>query len=177
MCRSQGLEVGEGTASTNSEPFCQIRSCTVASARASFSCSHSWRSRRSVCDCPPSGPGSERSIPALPASTNRSRQLPTVAEDTPCRRAASASDNSPFNTANTTWICSSTDTCRDGFCCLLTQPSFPTPQLNPLPESLTHSREINDEMIAAERRYIAAAFVAELTDNNVELALPAAPRT
>ena len=86
-----GLEVGEGTASTNSEPFCQIRSCTVASARASFSCSHSWRSRRSVCDCPPSGPGSERSIPALPASTNRSRQLPTVAEDTPCRRAASAS--------------------------------------------------------------------------------------
>jgi hypothetical protein len=54
-------------------------SCTVASARASFSCSHSWRSRRSVCDCPPSGPGSERSIPALPASTNRSRQLPTVA--------------------------------------------------------------------------------------------------
>jgi hypothetical protein len=60
------------------------------------------------------------------------RQLPTVAEDTPCRRAASAGDNSPFNTANTTWICSSTDTCRDGFCCLLTQPSFPTPQLNPL---------------------------------------------
>jgi hypothetical protein len=58
----------------------------------------------------------------------------------PCRRAASASDNSPFNTANTTWICSSTDTCRDGFCCLLTQPSFPTPQLNPLPESLTHSK-------------------------------------
>jgi hypothetical protein len=31
--------------------------------------------------------------------------------------------------------------CRDGFCCLLTQPSFPTPQLNPLPESLTHSRK------------------------------------
>jgi hypothetical protein len=51
----------------------------------------------------------------------------------------SASDNSPFNTANTTWICSSADTCHDGFCCLLTQPSFPTPQLNPLPESLTHS--------------------------------------
>jgi len=37
--------------------------------------------------------------------------------------------------------------------------------------------EINDEMIAAERRYIAAASVAELTDHNVELALPAAPRT
>jgi hypothetical protein len=36
MCRSQGLEVGEGTASTNAEPFCQIRSCTVASTRASF---------------------------------------------------------------------------------------------------------------------------------------------
>ena len=30
--------------------------------------------------------------------------------------------------------------------------------------------EINDEMIAAERRYIAAASVAELTDHNVELA-------
>jgi hypothetical protein len=25
MCRSQGLKVGEGTVSTNSEPFCQIR--------------------------------------------------------------------------------------------------------------------------------------------------------
>jgi hypothetical protein len=55
----------------------------------------------------------------------------TVAEDTPCRRAAPASDDSPFTTANTTWICSSTDTCRDGFCCLLTQPSFPIPQPNP----------------------------------------------
>jgi hypothetical protein len=94
MCRSQGLEVGEGTVSTNSKPFCQIRSCTVA-------------------------------------------------EDTPCRRAASASDNSPFNTANTTWICSSTDAWRDGFCCLVTHSSFPTPQLNPLPESLTHSVDRN----------------------------------
>jgi hypothetical protein len=37
--------------------------------------------------------------------------------------------------------------------------------------------EINDEMIAAERRYIAAASVADLTDNPTELALPAAPRT
>ena len=37
--------------------------------------------------------------------------------------------------------------------------------------------EINDEMIAAERRYIAAASVAELTDNTDEIALPAAPRT
>ena len=37
--------------------------------------------------------------------------------------------------------------------------------------------EINDEMIAAERRYIAANSVAELTDNTAELALPAAPRT
>jgi len=37
--------------------------------------------------------------------------------------------------------------------------------------------EINDEMIAAERRYIAAASVAELTDGPAELALPAAPRT
>ena len=37
--------------------------------------------------------------------------------------------------------------------------------------------EINDEMIAAERRYIAAASVADLTDNPNELALPAAPRT
>lgn len=33
--------------------------------------------------------------------------------------------------------------------------------------------DINDEMIAADRRYIAAASVAELTD----LSLPAAPRT
>jgi putative transposase len=37
--------------------------------------------------------------------------------------------------------------------------------------------EINDEMIAAERRYIAANSVAELTNNPTELALPAAPRT
>ena len=37
--------------------------------------------------------------------------------------------------------------------------------------------EINDEMIAAERRYIAAASVAELTPDTTGLALPAAPRT
>ena len=37
--------------------------------------------------------------------------------------------------------------------------------------------EINDEMIAAERRYIAAASVADLTDQPAELSLPAAPRT
>ena len=37
--------------------------------------------------------------------------------------------------------------------------------------------EINDEMIAAERRYIAANSVAELTNEPTELALPAAPRT
>ena len=36
--------------------------------------------------------------------------------------------------------------------------------------------EINDEMIAAERRYIAAASVADLTEQPGELALPAAPR-
>ena len=36
--------------------------------------------------------------------------------------------------------------------------------------------EINDEMIAAERRYIAAASVADLTDQPGEPALPAAPR-
>jgi putative transposase len=37
--------------------------------------------------------------------------------------------------------------------------------------------EINDEMTASERRYIAAASVADLTDQPAELALPAAPRT
>jgi hypothetical protein len=37
--------------------------------------------------------------------------------------------------------------------------------------------EINDEMIAAERRYIAAASVADLTDNPEQLPLPAAART
>ena len=37
--------------------------------------------------------------------------------------------------------------------------------------------EINDEMIAAERRYIAAASVADLTTDSIELSLPAAPRT
>lgn len=36
--------------------------------------------------------------------------------------------------------------------------------------------EINDEMIAAERRYIAAASIADLTGGTTELALPAAPR-
>jgi hypothetical protein len=136
MCRSQSLEVGEGL---------------VDELRALLPDPQLHRRLRESelellalvaqpplgLQLPTIGPGSDRSIPVLPASTNRSRQLSTVAEDTPCRRAALASDNSPFNTANTTWICSSTDTCRDGFCCLLTQPSFPTPQ--PLPESLTHS--------------------------------------
>jgi transposase-like protein len=37
--------------------------------------------------------------------------------------------------------------------------------------------EINDEMIAAERRYIAAASVADLTSGTAELALRAATRT
>jgi transposase-like protein len=37
--------------------------------------------------------------------------------------------------------------------------------------------EINDEMIATQRRYVAAASVAELSDGIAELALPAAPRT
>jgi hypothetical protein len=36
---------------------------------------------------------------------------------------------------------------------------------------------INDAMIAAEGRSIAAAPVAELSDHNVERALPAAPQT
>ena len=35
--------------------------------------------------------------------------------------------------------------------------------------------EINDEMIAAERRYIAAASVTELTNEPAELASPTAP--
>jgi putative transposase len=38
--------------------------------------------------------------------------------------------------------------------------------------------ELNDEMIAAERRYIAAASITDLTETHTELAsLPAAPRT
>ncbi len=37
--------------------------------------------------------------------------------------------------------------------------------------------EINDEMIAAERRYIAAGSAVELTESTAELALTAAPRT
>jgi hypothetical protein len=61
-------------------------------------------------------------------------------DETPCRRAASASDNPPSNTANTTRICSSTATCRDGFRDLLTQTPFVTGQLRPLPQSLTHLR-------------------------------------
>jgi hypothetical protein len=36
---------------------------------------------------------------------------------------------------------------------------------------------MNVEMIVAERRYIAAATVAELTDATSDLALPAATRT
>jgi hypothetical protein len=35
-------------------------------------------------------------------------------------------------------FCSSTATCRDGFCDLLTQISFVTGQLRTLPQSLTH---------------------------------------
>jgi transposase-like protein len=38
--------------------------------------------------------------------------------------------------------------------------------------------ELNDEMVAAERRYIAAASIVELIDDHAELpSLPAAPRT
>jgi len=37
--------------------------------------------------------------------------------------------------------------------------------------------EINDEMIAADRRYIAAASIANITGDTTELSLPAAPRT
>lgn len=37
--------------------------------------------------------------------------------------------------------------------------------------------DVNDEMIAAYHRYIAAASVADLTNQPGELALPAAPRT
>jgi len=37
--------------------------------------------------------------------------------------------------------------------------------------------DTNDEMIASERRYIAAASIADLTDQTTELSLPAAPRT
>ena len=43
---------------------------------------------------------------------------------------------------------SSTDTCRDGFCCLFTQPSFPTPQLNPPPERSIHSNMEEDSLPA-----------------------------
>jgi len=64
-------------------------------------------------------------------------------DETPCRRAVSASDNSLFNTASTTWICSSTATCRDGFRDLLTQTPFVTGQLRTLPQSLTHLRSFD----------------------------------
>ena len=37
--------------------------------------------------------------------------------------------------------------------------------------------DIKDEMLAAERRYIAAASVAELTDQPTELCSPATTRT
>jgi hypothetical protein len=40
------------------------------------------------------------------------------------------------------------------------------------------SGEINDEMIAAERRYIAAASIAPVLEHHQEVtSLPAAPRT
>jgi hypothetical protein len=48
--RSQGLEVFEGTASAYSAPFCQIRSCTVASASASLSWLFSSFNRRSSAE-------------------------------------------------------------------------------------------------------------------------------
>jgi hypothetical protein len=71
-CRSQGLEVCEGTRSTYSEPFCQIRNCTVASANASLSSWISAGCRRSTwLPRLPALPGIPSSIAALPASTNR----------------------------------------------------------------------------------------------------------
>lgn len=51
-------------------------------------------------------------VPLLETGRHRgqSRPFSTVAEVTPCRLAASAGDNLPFNTASTTCICSSADT-------------------------------------------------------------------
>src|SRR6266540_1349822 len=101
-CRSQGLEVGEGTRSTYSEPFCQIRSCTVASASASFSSWISARCRRSTrLPRLPALPGMPSSIAALPASTNRLRHRLIDSADTPCLRAASATVISWASTAST----------------------------------------------------------------------------
>jgi hypothetical protein len=49
----------------SSAPFCQIRSCTVASANASFSCSFYAFNRRSlILPAFPPGPGSAFSNPA-----------------------------------------------------------------------------------------------------------------
>jgi hypothetical protein len=85
-----------------SAPFCHSRSWTICSASASLSCSFSDRRRRSATVPPCAGPEILFSNPPLPASMNRSRQLEIVVAVTPCRRAASATDISPCNTANTT---------------------------------------------------------------------------
>ncbi len=68
------------------------------------------------------------SNPPLPASMNRSRQLEIVVAVTPCRRAASATEISPCDTANTTRNRSSTGTVRPGFCDLLMTAILPGTQ-------------------------------------------------
>src|SRR6266545_3970688 len=137
-CRSQGLEVGEGTRSTYSEPFCQIRSCTVASASASFS---SWISARCRLSTRlprlPALPGMPSSSAALPASTNRLRHRLIDSAETPCRRAASATVISWASTASTS--CSRVSTGTGSL--LLLKIELPvTVRPETLPESLTHTR-------------------------------------
>ena len=84
-----------------------------------------------------------------------------------------------LHTANTTWICSSTDTCRDGFCCLLTQPSFPTPLKCSLPRRRSGARPDPQRTRLADR----AAVDPIESDKRVAEALatidncPTAPRS
>jgi hypothetical protein len=63
-CRSQGFDVGEGTSGICSAPLRQIRSCTVASAKANLSCSFSRRIRRSTTDSRGLVPGGRSSSTA-----------------------------------------------------------------------------------------------------------------
>jgi hypothetical protein len=131
MGRSQGLEVGEGTASTNAEPFLpdpqlhrRLREselqllALVAQPPLGLRLPTVGAGQRTV------HPGLARVDEPVPPVAHRRRGHPMP---TCCL----GHRHSPFNTANTTWICSSTDTCRDGFCCLLTRPSFPTLSTQP----------------------------------------------
>ena len=104
-----------------------------ASPKAVSSCSISAASRRSPADGPRRAPAPSA---RRPPARNWSRHFETDTADAPSRRAASATDTSPRNTAKTILASSPTDIPDR-------RPIHPLPQINtkPQPASETLTRD------------------------------------